>query len=224
MIDEEAIDGEGSSEEGKEITTVTDKTKKPKGLKTTKEKTPRKKKDNEKKEDTSNESHTMENKKMKKEGKETATVTDKMTKKNKPKSVKTITKEKDNDKKEGVSNENHTKETKKRKRDKTDSTVEEKGLMKKEEKVKKRKESLAPKRGSEDKNNPNSLSKVTTDDITNESDDKLGVLETIAATKEAECALLAVSYTEHKKMLVPIDDHETAWFRKVSHSSLYSMV
>lgn len=175
MIDEEAIDGEGS-EEGKETTPVTDKTKKkkPKSVKTTKEETPRKKKDSEKK--------------------------------------------------EGATNESHTKENKKRKRDKTDSTVEVNGLMKKGEKVKKIKASLAPKMGSEDKNKPNSLSKVTTDDTTKESDERLGVLETVAATKETERVLLAVSYTEHKRMLVAIDDHETAWFRKVSHSTLYSMV
>ena len=42
-----------------------------------------------------------------------------------------------------------------------------------------------------------------------------GMVEIAMATQEAEKQLLAITYTEHKKILVPLDEDETPWFEQV---------
>ena len=42
-----------------------------------------------------------------------------------------------------------------------------------------------------------------------------GIIEVLAATKEVENQLLNVTYIDHKRMLVPLDQNETSWFQQV---------
>ncbi len=50
-----------------------------------------------------------------------------------------------------------------------------------------------------------------------------GIIELLAATKETENQLLNINYTDHKKMLVSLDQNDTSWFQQVWLTSITSL-